>query len=1311
MKNSTVLAAAMAMGLAFHAQAKTYTPVFTQSFDEAETFKENFVSGTVASEIFGTSDSSESAIPDEATHVQEQKSRYGAAEDAKFYYYNRYESSQGFSIIYKFPSSVTALTDYKVEFDYYLSPLAGNDSSHSGLAIKGTQGIVATFDKQSGGGNDQRTDGCILVYGDNNSQTNTFSTGGRGTNPSNSDWAPYWLHVTVYGNETDGLFLSVEQANGTVVLSAVRVGAFQPIEKLFFYGKFTKSYGTGYIKSFSLDNVVACSGTADAFAWTGNEGDNKWATPGNWTVDGEATTKYPEIGDAVSGLDATALAAMDIAVKLETTGDVTRFVNVCAKNVKVWTGAGANTLWTTLENWKYAVGDFTVYETPAVTDTLRFPASLPEGTEVSFNANTDNADRQGFAMVVDGNVSFVAPGSNTRTLFPLSISGAGVMGLGDNVRVQTPTYATTAISCDLAVNGSASLYLRGNKGKMTVSGIVSGTGTLTLEGDSNGDHSYTLTGDFSAFGGKLVVSSILKNSAAGCSFNFNGDDSTVDLSGAVVQIADLMTLTAGGTYTEGTLKVGALEGAGTINNATASAMTLEVGGNGDDASSAVVLAGTGTWTVKKIGSNRQTLTDETVAYNLTLAEGEIALPVGKTLGTVAKTGGKFAFAVPGDTWTDGEAHTLFTCSDGVAAETLTSADVTLDQNALTKTWLPVYDNSSANTLSVTLTEAVFVWAGGTSGRWNDAANWTIDGETASAAPKGGEKVTIDGATVLIDTDTDISGVTLQNDAKLALAFTDSVLSYTIPAGFVKANFVAAGPYDIAENAGVLAATRVATNFTWTGSVSSEWTLPENWSVGGGYTGVVPGTGDTAVFGTSAEVLVSASAYAGETRLDADVTFSGEAKLQCPLWRGYGKLSLAGITLTAPTEGHFIISNNVEVVAKTTNTLTLETAASSGKSDYRYIYLEGNMTGAGYLALDQRSRQGLASGKFSGDNSEFAGSLTVVNCKDVRDITTFEGANSTSSNAVYTVYGRSDMKGSVFISANTTYCLGALNGSVYQQSVNGQSPSGVVLEIGARDEDCMIGGDLNGTATTIRKVGSSNLVCRAASIGNVEIAGGVYEVQKNTQGGSIKFIGNGVFRSTIAKSGSGDDIDYAQKLDGSENYPIVFDDGGLERTWATAIKASNKAGFTKMGSGTLTLGEPPLYTGLTTVKEGTLVVPEGSDITYNPLSAGTLTGVTPTKFAYPAGTTLTGAESSKTFDGTLDVSNVTAIDVSDATLVKGQPYVIASATTVTGFTKDTIELTLPEGTDTAKWTVKIMSIDAKRSLCVAPPTNPFVVIVR
>ena len=123
----------------------------------------------------------------------------------------------------------------------------------------------------------------------------------------------------------------------------------------------------------------------------------------------------------------------------------------------------------------------------------------------------------------------------------------------------------------------------------------------------------------------------------------------------------------------------------------------------------------------------------------------------------------------------------------------------------------------------------------------------------------------------------------------------------------------------------------------------------------------------------------------------------------------------------------------------------------------------------------------------------------------------------------------------------------------------------------------------------------------------------------------------------------------------------------------------------------------------------------TEIVYNPLSAGTISGVTPTSFAYPAGTTLTGAvETTKNLAGTLDVSNVTAIDASGVTLTKGQPYVIASATAVTGYTKASlaeITLTLPASADATKWVVKVLDVDGKRALCVAPKAMPFAIIVR
>ena len=49
MKHSAVLAAVMSIGLAFHAQAKTYTPVFTEDFENAATWHDNVKYGTVTS--------------------------------------------------------------------------------------------------------------------------------------------------------------------------------------------------------------------------------------------------------------------------------------------------------------------------------------------------------------------------------------------------------------------------------------------------------------------------------------------------------------------------------------------------------------------------------------------------------------------------------------------------------------------------------------------------------------------------------------------------------------------------------------------------------------------------------------------------------------------------------------------------------------------------------------------------------------------------------------------------------------------------------------------------------------------------------------------------------------------------------------------------------------------------------------------------------------------------------------------------------------------------------------------------------------
>ena len=434
-------------------------------------------------------------------------------------------------------------------------------------------------------------------------------------------------------------------------------------------------------------------------------------------------------------------------------------------------------------------------------------------------------------------------------------------------------------------------------------------------------------------------------------------------------------------------------------------------------------------------------------------------------------------------------------------------------------------------------------------------------------------------------------------------------------------------------------------------------------------------------------------------------------------------------------------------ANVTNFIHCKNADSN--SGLTAIVLDGDLSGSGNLCLDRTGAKssGTYAGRggvsLNGNNELFAGVCVIRSGSQTRGPSTFMSGTSGSALArwIYPDNIDNDVDARSGTAAMTSSVLkfGTYEGKSYIMGCASHKDN--TIEIGGLGEDftCSLSArsstaERANNNATLKKVGGGTMTF-GEEAGNpcfntYEMNGGVLKfanmyITRSATGQSsytnptFTFTGGTLALDDCATNTVGESLlDLSPYIKNSTAAISVFVDEAQTMTWGTALARQTAdettgvdAGLVKKGAGTLTLTAVPKYTGLTTVEAGTLVVPEGSDITYNPLSAGTLTGVTPTKFAYPAGTTLTGAESSKTFDGTLDVSNVTAIDVSDATLTEGTPFVVAAATTVTGFTKDTIGLTLPAGTDTAKWTVKIMSIDAKRSLCVAPPTNPFVVIVR
>ena len=212
----------------------------------------------------------------------------------------------------------------------------------------------------------------------------------------------------------------------------------------------------------------------------------------------------------------------------------------------------------------------------------------------------------------------------------------------------------------------------------------------------------------------------------------------------------------------------------------------------------------------------------------------------------------------------------------------------------------------------------------------------------------------------------------------------------------------------------------------------------------------------------------------------------------------------------------------------------------------------------------------------------------------------------------------------------------------------------------------------------------------------------YEVAANTQSGNIKFTGNGVFRSTPEASASSE-IDYAKKFVGSTDFPIVFDDGDTNRTWSSAIPASNTAGFTKLGAGTLTLSAEPLYTGWTTVKAGKLIVPAGTALDVVAGAGGEIEGATTNNLAFAQGYTFdTASDSTIVATGAADVSNLT---VNIANPASAESITIVRAGSITG----TATLAFPAGTREkvkAKWSLRSGNGTLKASSVV-----PFAIIVR
>ena len=499
-----------------------------------------------------------------------------------------------------------------------------------------------------------------------------------------------------------------------------------------------------------------------------------------------------------------------------------------------------------------------------------------------------------------------------------------------------------------------------------------------------------------------------------------------------------------------------------------------------------------------------------------------------------------------------------------------------------------------------------------------------------------------------------------------------------------------------EGGYVVKATRTSQEFTWTGANGTNLADPANWSVGGGTAITAPFAMDTVVFpaeGAPWEATLSANAtFAGVTFNGKTVLAGGrEFSLASDSFAGTAQIVLSNACLYATATN--TLANAIEIAEATTDILQAKHGGAA------IITLNGPLSGSGDLICQPSGTSNGGGVHFNAANPDFTGTITLAangNQRATHEMHTPDAVNCNMRVIVDYMTGNNNHKVFPFYVANTNWVFGALNGTISNYRDNNPSDSSAItlrnlrLTIGGRNEDCSLAGAWASGVAASRwfaiidwAAPTATMEYGVAQTKAIEISGG--GVLKLTSAGAItsdtglSFLGNG---GTLKVSDPA--IDPSASIKDS-TVAIAFDTDGSDCEWATALAASNVGGLTKKGAGKLTLSALPLYTGLTTVEEGSLVVPPGTEITLNALHTDNVPeNATVVGYGYPVGTTLTGAESVRTFDKPLDVANVDAIDLSDAPLVPRQAFVIATATEIQNFNAKDIVLTLPEGADPTLW---------------------------
>ena len=166
-------------------------------------------------------------------------------------------------------------------------------------------------------------------------------------------------------------------------------------------------------------------------------------------------------------------------------------------------------------------------------------------------------------------------------------------------------------------------------------------------------------------------------------------------------------------------------------------------------------------------------------------------------------------------------------------------------------------------------------------------------------------------------------------------------------------------------------------------------------------------------------------------------------------------------------------------------------------------------------------------------------------------------------------------------------LAGNGGTISDESAAGGTTTLTVGQAGNTTFGGTVRDGLNGRIVALAVNGPGMLTLSGSNgySGGTTIGGGMLGLGSATAlpvGGTISFAGGSLQYSPA------NTVDYSSNFANSTS-PIAIDTNGQNVTYAGVIAASNTAGLTKIGVGTLTLSSSPAYKGETTVDAGVLVL--------------------------------------------------------------------------------------------------------------------------